>query len=384
MLKFTFRHGYFYAHQKHNLRWLSGAPPESAKSITERLMGGPADRRDYRPWTRQESKRLWEAVSRQLPELKDGYVEERASTDSSSSSSSSSTTTTTATASMGAQSAIQWKQVSDHVKTRSKEECCNRWHRHMAPGIKWGRWSAEEDALLRAMVAVYGQQQWASIAKHMAGRTDLQCVFRWQMLEQADRLLTVASHAAAGHAGEGDEMDERARSMDMSSFITNDRKPKRYWSLEESQLVVLLQRHFGRKWKVINDGMFVVEPRSPSQVRIHYDMTIRARMERMNIKPSHLNDVQRWVDSIAREQSLDSMMDPLKFPDTMTSTWMMRLKKTLVHENRHFPWMKLASNLDPGSNLNSPETLALLWQFLRPIQKASPVLSQSHAIVVSK
>jgi hypothetical protein len=43
-----------------------------------------------------------------------------------------------------------------------------------------GKWNAEEDELLRDAVQKYGGRNWKRISEILVGRTDVQCLHRWQ------------------------------------------------------------------------------------------------------------------------------------------------------------------------------------------------------------
>lgn len=43
-----------------------------------------------------------------------------------------------------------------------------------------GKWTEEEDALLRQAVNEFGGRSWKKIALRLNGRTDVQCLHRWQ------------------------------------------------------------------------------------------------------------------------------------------------------------------------------------------------------------
>jgi len=42
------------------------------------------------------------------------------------------------------------------------------------------RWSVEEDERLRQAVENHNGKNWKKIAEHFVGRTDVQCLHRWQ------------------------------------------------------------------------------------------------------------------------------------------------------------------------------------------------------------
>lgn len=82
----------------------------------------------------------------------------------------------------------KWKEVAKNVPNRTYRECMQRWTKVLAPGLKKGKWSSEEDALLRELVKE--QQQtigesngkrivWNKVAAGFKGRSCKQCRERW-------------------------------------------------------------------------------------------------------------------------------------------------------------------------------------------------------------
>jgi hypothetical protein len=79
-----------------------------------------------------------------------------------------------------------WIAVAEMVPRRTFQQCRNRWV--LALGLKdraKGKWTAAEDAKLTAAVRKYGDgdndndDKWFAVAKHVPGRTYLQCRQRW-------------------------------------------------------------------------------------------------------------------------------------------------------------------------------------------------------------
>ncbi|KAI8089161.1 uncharacterized protein BX664DRAFT_332323 [Halteromyces radiatus] len=72
-----------------------------------------------------------------------------------------------------------WQRVALLVGGRTGQQCLQRWMKSINPAIRRSKWTAEEDAALRASVAVYGKGNWTGVQRHLPGRTDMQCRERW-------------------------------------------------------------------------------------------------------------------------------------------------------------------------------------------------------------
>jgi len=65
----------------------------------------------------------------------------------------------------------KWTKISVEMKSRSGKQCRERYHNHLAPDIRKGFWTHEEDAKILSLKTVWGNQ-WAKIAKELNGRSD--------------------------------------------------------------------------------------------------------------------------------------------------------------------------------------------------------------------
>ncbi|KZP24602.1 hypothetical protein FIBSPDRAFT_856792 [Athelia psychrophila] len=74
-----------------------------------------------------------------------------------------------------------WILVASRVSEDAEpRQCRNRYERTLHPSIQRGAWSAEEDERLRLAVKAYGMASWADVAEVVLGRNNEQCRDRWQ------------------------------------------------------------------------------------------------------------------------------------------------------------------------------------------------------------
>jgi hypothetical protein len=78
--------------------------------------------------------------------------------------------------------AKNWKEISALVVGRNDVQCKQRWSYVLRPGIVKGRWTIEEDAALKKVVAGIDSsatQRWKEVATRMDRRTQKMCRDRW-------------------------------------------------------------------------------------------------------------------------------------------------------------------------------------------------------------
>ncbi|KAF9322757.1 Myblike DNAbinding domain-containing protein [Podila minutissima] len=78
----------------------------------------------------------------------------------------------------------KWAKVQHHVPGRTDIQCRERYVNVLAPNIRFGSWTKEESEKLMHLVDLHGAGKWSLIASHMDGRTDNQCVRRWQLVKR--------------------------------------------------------------------------------------------------------------------------------------------------------------------------------------------------------
>ncbi|BEJ17413.1 hypothetical protein CspHIS471_0608140 [Cutaneotrichosporon sp. HIS471] len=73
----------------------------------------------------------------------------------------------------------QWSKISVGLSGRTNKDCRKRWFHSLDPRVRKGRWSPDEDDLLRKLYAELGPQ-WKAIALRIPGRKDDQVSKRWR------------------------------------------------------------------------------------------------------------------------------------------------------------------------------------------------------------
>ncbi|KAI3501244.1 hypothetical protein L1887_29108 [Cichorium endivia] len=68
-----------------------------------------------------------------------------------------------------------WKKIAESIPGRSDVQCLHRWQKVLNPELVKGPWTKEEDDRIKDLVEKHGCKKWSLIAKHLAGRIGKQC-----------------------------------------------------------------------------------------------------------------------------------------------------------------------------------------------------------------
>ena len=85
---------------------------------------------------------------------------------------------------------VEWSEVASRVPGRMAKQCRERWFNHLDPSLKKGGWTAEEDAILAAAQARWGNA-WARIIRLLPGRSENAVKNRWNSAAIHESHLTV-------------------------------------------------------------------------------------------------------------------------------------------------------------------------------------------------
>lgn len=80
----------------------------------------------------------------------------------------------------------RWSEIAECIENRNASQCRDRWIHHLAPGLKKGGWTAEEDERIKALHAKYGNS-WSKIASGIQGRSDNSIKNRWNSWLRAQK-----------------------------------------------------------------------------------------------------------------------------------------------------------------------------------------------------
>jgi hypothetical protein len=72
-----------------------------------------------------------------------------------------------------------WKKIASKLKGRTDVQCLHRWQKVLKPGLVKGPWTAEEDNVVIELVKTHGTKKWSHIARQLNGRLGKQCRERW-------------------------------------------------------------------------------------------------------------------------------------------------------------------------------------------------------------
>ena len=98
-----------------------------------------------------------------------------------------------------------WKKIASELPGRTDVQCLHRWQKVLKPGLIKGPWTPEEDDTVIRLVKTHGHKKWSYIARQLQGRLGKQCRERWynhlnpeinkgEWTEKEDRIVVDAHH----------------------------------------------------------------------------------------------------------------------------------------------------------------------------------------------
>ena len=139
----------------------------------------------------------------------------------------------------------RWSHIARALENRVGKQCRERWNNHLAPDIKRGSWSMEEeDTFIRA----HGElgNKWSDIAKLLEGRTENSVKNHWNATKRRkdgdmSRFRAYVIETSEKQQRDGVETTPRSKSQSMThsdSLGSSMRRPTRPSSPSQSQSTI--------------------------------------------------------------------------------------------------------------------------------------------------
>jgi len=195
---------------------------------------------------------------------------------------------------------------------------------------KVGKWTPEEDDLLRKYVPLYGEKQWRKIAEHIPGRTSIQCLHRWTKIlkpglvkgpwttEVDQKLIAwVKAEGPTKWAQAANFIKGRSGKQCRERWFNNLNPgvKKGNWTKEEDELIFDLYQKYGSSWSKIAK---FIPGRTENAIKNRFYSTLRklAADKRKHKGESEVSQSER-VESIVDETGKDPMDASVQAPNTL-------------------------------------------------------------------
>jgi hypothetical protein len=82
-----------------------------------------------------------------------------------------------------------WTSIARFVGNgRTRSQCSQRWQRSLDPRLSRDQWTRTEELCLVQLVQCYGDKAWTQVAARLGNRSDVQCRYRYKMIQKEGRM----------------------------------------------------------------------------------------------------------------------------------------------------------------------------------------------------